>query len=336
MSEFPVATLKAIIAGSSAIDVPHLHVTSRDDAMAFAEAYGYDLRDPREAAQAASLRDEALDFLDEMLDVGRFVPGEVRAEEDVLELLLVASQPDHPHQRAVCALLRVMHTLAHCSSWFGDRYHDAIQRQVLGRFRRVLHTDDEGQLRIADVPLVRFEARARKERWSVALKLLHKPENVAADVFDYLGLRFVTRDRFDALRVVRALRTSNTIMFANIKPSRSRNTLIDTDHLEAFLALRPDASEEQLREAVDSWGPPGGDPERNPYSDAAYHSLQFTCRQRIRVTDEGGQRRHFFFPFEVQILDEDSYRRSREGFASHDEYKRRQVAAARRRVLPEQ
>ena len=88
-----------------------------------------------------------------------------------------------------------------------------------------------------------------------------------------------------------------------------------------------------LREVVDGWGPPAGDPERNRYSDAAYHSMQFTCRQRIRVTDEAGQRQHFFFPFEVQVLDEASFRISREGFASHEEYKRRQVAAAVGRVF---
>ena len=335
MPVFPVATLKSIIAGSSAIDVPSLHVTTRDDARAFAEAYGYDLRDPREAAQAASLRDEALDFLDEMLEVGDAIPPAVRGQEDVLELLLLASKPTHPHQRAVCALLRVMHTLAHCSSWFGDRYHSTIQRQVLSRFERFLSTGDDGRLRIDEVPLVRFEARARKERWSVALKMLHKPENVAADIFDYMGLRFVTHDRFDALLVIRALRLRNIIMFANVKPSRSRNTLFDLHRLEAFLLEHPDASLEALRDAVEGWGPPPGDPQRNPYSDAAYHSVQFTCRQRIRVTDELGQRQHFFFPFEIQILDQASFERSREGFASHDEYKRRQVAAATRRVLPD-
>lgn len=334
MPAFPIATLKSIIAGSSAIDVPQLHVATRDDAQAFVESYGYDLRDPREAAQLAGLRDEALDFLDEMLLVGDAIPGEVRATEDILELLLVASDRSHPHQRAVCALLRVMHTLAHCSSWFGDRYHATIQRQVLARFERHIRTDAAGQLHLDDVPLVRFEARARKERWSVALKLLHKAENVAADVFDYLGIRFITADRFDALRVVRALRRRHIIMFANVKPSRSRNTLVDLERLEALLGAEPDAGDDRVRDVVDSWGPPPGDPRRNRYSDAAYHSMQFTCRQRIRVTDEAGQRQHFFFPFEVQVLDEASFRISREGFASHDEYKRRQVIAAVGRVLP--
>jgi uncharacterized protein (TIGR04562 family) len=335
MSEpmFPFHTLRSIIAGTSAIDVPHLTVRNLDEAADFVSAYGYDLGDPHDMAQLAALRSEAVAFLDRMLDAAEEIPDAVRDEIDVLRLLRIASQPGHALQRPVCALLRVMHTLAHSSSWFADRYHDAIQRQILARVEPFLHSDASGQQFLADVPLVRFEVRARKERWSLALKLLHKAENVAADVFDYVGLRFVTRDRLDALLVVRALRSRNMIMFANVKPSRSRNTLVDLDRLEAWLEDHPEPDLEVLRAEVEAWAAPGGDPRRNRYSDAAYQSLQFTGRQRIHVKDASGRPIRFFFPFEVQILDEESFRVSREGFASHDEYKRRQVADARRRVL---
>lgn len=329
---FPFHTLRSVIAGTSAIDVPHLNVRSRQEAEGFLSAYGYDLDDPHDVAEMAALRSEAVAFLDRMLEAGDAIPDTVRDEQDVLRLIRIASDPGHKNQRAVCALLRVMHTLAHSSSWFADRFHDSIQRQVLARIEPFLR-EEAGQKYLADVPLVHFEMRARKERWSLALKLLHKAENVAADVFDYVGLRFVTRDRLDALLVVRALRTNNMIMFANVKPSRSRNTLMDLDRLETWFAANPEPDLEALRREVQTWAPPAGDPERNRYSDAAYRSLQFTCRQRIHVTDSTGRPLRFFFPFEVQILDEESYRISREGFASHDEYKRRQVADARRRVL---
>ncbi len=329
---FPFHTLRSIISGTSAIDVPHLHVRDREEAARFLDAYGFELHDPHDLAELSALRSEAIAFLDIMLQAGEHIPDAVRDEHSVLELLLIASRPGDPLQLPVCALLRVMHTLAHSSSWFADRYHDAIQRQIQARIEPFLETRG-GQLFLADVPLTRFEIRARKERWSLALKLLHKAENVAADVFDYVGLRFVTPDRLDALLAVRALRSRNIIMFANVKPSRSRNTLIDLDRLEAWMEQRPEPDLDELRAEVDAWVSPAGDPKRNRYSDAAYHSLQFTCRQRIHVTDETGRPIRFFFPFEVQILDEASYQLSREGFASHDEYKRRQVADARRRVL---
>jgi len=330
---FPFHTLRSIIAGTSAIDVPRLEVRDRAQAAAFVSAYGYDLEDAHDVAQLAALRSEAVAFLDRMLDAAEHVPDAVRDEHDVSRLLRIASEPDHANQRAVCALLRVMHTLAHSSSWFADQYHDAIQRQILARVEPFLRTGADGQKYLAEVPLVGFEVRARKERWSLALKLLHKAENVAADIFDYVGLRFVTRDRLDALLVVRTLRMENMIMFANVKPSRSRNTLVDLDRLEAWMEAHPDPDLDVLRAEVEAWPPPAGDPKRNRYSDAAYRSLQFTGRQRIHVTDSAGRPLRFFFPFEVQILDEASFRVSREGFASHDEYKQRQVVVARRRVL---
>jgi uncharacterized protein (TIGR04562 family) len=41
----------------------------------------------------------------------------------------------------------------------------------------------------------------------------------------------------------------------------------------------------------------------------------------------------FFFPYEIQILDADSFEEARSGRASHDDYRERQREAVRRRVL---
>jgi len=181
--------------------------------------------------------------------------------------------------------------------------------------------------------------------FSVAMKLLHKVENVAEDIFDRVGVRFITHERLDTLLVVKYLREHNVFMFANIKPSRSRNTLIDIGWLEDLMAgldgeveagsMTEDERMEVLREAVASHAHLA-EPSTslNPYSAASYHAVQFTCRQMIRVPDDTGRCEiRFFFPFEVQILDEESYRRSRSGYAAHDLYKQRQRKAVRDRVL---
>jgi uncharacterized protein (TIGR04562 family) len=42
----------------------------------------------------------------------------------------------------------------------------------------------------------------------------------------------------------------------------------------------------------------------------------------------------FFFPFEIQLMDRKSFLDTREGLASHDEYKKRQKQAIRERVFP--
>jgi uncharacterized protein (TIGR04562 family) len=147
--------------------------------------------------------------------------------------------------------------------------------------------------------------------------------------------------------VVQYLRQKNVVMFANIKPSRSRNTLIDINWLRDEIdrldrgeeALERSQRVKRLREslAVRPF-PSSNQPFTNRFSSVDYHSIQFTCRQQIRVRDmladerQGGEMR-FFFPFEVQVLDAESYQMSRDGLASHEVYKRRQRREVQRRVM---
>jgi uncharacterized protein (TIGR04562 family) len=49
----------------------------------------------------------------------------------------------------------------------------------------------------------------------------------------------------------------------------------------------------------------------------------------------GGDEEFAFFPFEIQIMDRQSWENNTHGKASHSRYKRSQIRAARRRVLNE-
>ena len=40
-----------------------------------------------------------------------------------------------------------------------------------------------------------------------------------------------------------------------------------------------------------------------------------------------------FFPFEIQIIDQDTYQQNQLGSANHDRYKQSQIRSARRRAL---
>jgi uncharacterized protein (TIGR04562 family) len=331
---FNLETLRAMVGGRSAIDVARLQVADLAEAERFLDCYGYQWSDPEERAEIEDIRSASLAFLaNVLLDDGEVVAREVADEVDVRKLLLVVSgtaPAPREQRRWACALLRVMHTVAHARSDLAEHYAEPIEAQILGRFREHLREADGG-LMLGDIPLVHYETRARKPLESVVLKLLHKPENVAADIFDRIGVRFVTRSRMDALKVVRFLRRNNVVMFANTKPSRSKNTLVDLDELER--AMRVTVDPDTLAAAMQRWPYPerdaGGE---NPHS-RDYHAIQFTARQRVRVRDGNGQIFRFFFPFEVQVLDEASFVESRAGFSSHDEYKSRQRSAARRRVL---
>jgi uncharacterized protein (TIGR04562 family) len=221
--------------------------------------------------------------------------------------------------------------------------------QVLDRFAPSL-SDIDGTVYLGEegetIPLHTFLIKHRKSVSSVVMKLLHKVENVATDIFDRIGVRIVTQSRFDALLVVRFLRRSHIVAFANIKASRSRNSLIDLDWLKKALdevdGLVADgklpASERLnwLREACED-SPSPSSAHNNPHSSQDYRALQFTCRQLIRVPGDRlgqpGETLRFFFPYEVQVLDKKSYEATRSGRASHTDYKRRQRSTVRRRIL---
>jgi uncharacterized protein (TIGR04562 family) len=347
--KFPWETLRSIIGGLSAIDVPRLHCATAEEAEQFLEGYGFDWGRTGHRLELEDLRTEAIRFIEEqLLEEDEAIPAEIREQADPRQLLCWASSSEPtPRQRWSCALLRVAHTLAHSRSYFNDKYGDEIRRQIFERFEPHLRMSDDGLMLGSDEPiaLVDFEVKPTKPVQSVAMKLLHKVENVAEDIFDRVGVRFITEERFDALLVVRYLREKNVFMFANVKPSRSRNTLIDLDWLQELMAgLDQEITEgnipeherlEVLRAAVREHqypGPPA--PSYNPYSAASYHALQFTCRQMIRVPDDTGRGEiRFFFPFEVQILDEESYQLSRSGYAAHHLYKARQRDAVRDRVF---
>lgn len=324
---FPPHTLHAIIGGTSGLDVPRLLLEDEAQAGAFLDAYGLTWRSHDERDEVGAIRTEALAFLrDYLLDPGEEVPRQLRETTDARQLLLFASGPlDDPLQNWSCALLRVMHTLAHCGSHLERLYGSDIRDQILARFRPHLRPDEDIATSLGgEIPLAGFEMKQGKSRRSTLLKLLHKSENVASDVFDRVGVRFVTFSRVDALRVVRYLRVHNVIIFANIKPTRSRNSLIDLAQID--LANLGDAQVAAMSD--DDLPYPGAPDPDNPFSSVSYRSIQFTCRQLIRSR---GAR--FFFPFEVQILDIESYEASRSGLASHAEYKKRQRDAGRHRVL---
>ncbi len=378
--QFPWETLKAIIGGESAIDVPRLQVYSLQEASDFLANYGFRCSVPLHNEEMERIRKEAIEFLESKLlkdEPSLSIPPEIRGQTDVRQLLLWASSKKRDdHQRWTCTLLRLMHTIAHGPSHFDEQFGEQIRSQILQRYAPHLHKTDNGEV-LGDgedsIPLVMFEIKRAKPKHSLIMKLLHKPENVAADVFDHIGVRFVTRDRYDALLVVRYLRSHNVFMFANVKPSRSRNTLIDLDWLrEQTQRLQertpPDPYEESgmvraLRLALEAMPYPGP-PEKssNPFSSRRYHSMQFTCRQMIRIQNpyatsvvakmealpseselelqqvllqdlEREKEIRFFFPYEIQIMDRKSYEQSRYGMAAHSKYKRRQLESVKRRVL---
>ncbi len=394
--DFRWDVLDVIISGKSTIDSPTgFPIQSSDEANRFVLSYGYDLENPIESAELMGNYREALTFIRKNFlqpenpeGLRLEVPRKILELTDVRDLFLMGGHllPGQANDTAgaylrywACAILKVMHTIAHIDKDLRTPYFSDIQQQIFDRFYKVIHRDSDGQLYLGDtgsdpmrVDLIAFETKPKKSRDSIILKLLHKPENVAEDIFDRVGIRFTTKSTFDALRVVKFLKDRMIVMPPNIKPSRSRNTLVDVDAFRDTLPTLLSRAEQGeldeaslVRELETAAHPPRVNPD-NPHSSEFYRAIQFTCRQLIKlrnplfedikelkaVTKSKGikdedllravdridlkhiQREvRFFYPFEVQVVDQLSAEENEKGRSAHSAYKKAQVQTAQKRVM---
>jgi uncharacterized protein (TIGR04562 family) len=393
--DFRTDVLDIIINGKSSIDsTTGFQIRSLEEADRFVQSYGYDLENPIEKAEILGNFHEALNFIrknflipDNPDGLKLDIPRKILEITDIRDLFLMANSY-YPGQIAdqaglflcnwACSILKVMHTIAHIDKDLRTSYFADIQKQIFDRFYKLIHRDGEGNLFLGEkeddpfrVNLVAFETKPKKARDSVILKLLHKPENVAEDIFDQVGIRFITWTPLGALRVIKYLKDKMIIIVPNIKPSRSRNTLIQIEDFRAKMgdllgqADRQEIDEERLLVALENAAhPPHVNPE-NPHSSEFYRAIQFTCRQLIKLrnplftdlkelkaisrskpiddhllkTIERIDLTHiqkeirFFYPFEIQVVDKRSAEENEKGRSAHSEYKKAQVQTALKRVM---
>ncbi len=393
--DFKSEILDIIVSGTSAIDsLTAFQVKDLEEADLFIRSYGYDLDNPIERAEVHGNFHEALNFIRKYFlypenpdGLKLEIPRKIIELADIRDLLLMVGLnypgqgTDHhgqQQQQWACSILKVMHTIGHIDKDVRSSYFADIQKQIFDRFYKMIHRDSEGDLFLGDglkdplkISLSAFETKPKKSRASIVLKLLHKPGNVAEDIFDRVGIRFVTQDPIECLRIVKYLKDKMIIMPPNIKPSRSRNTLVNIESLrlvlEKYLGLaeQKEISEETLRSKLEhAFIPQQGDKE-NPHTSEHYRSLQFTCRQLIKlqnplytdikdlktvakssqISDDVHKAidridlKHiqreirFFYPYEVQIVDKRSAEENEKGKSAHSEYKRAQIQTALKRVM---
>lgn len=336
------ATLGAIVSGGSAIDLPRLEITEESGARSFLTGYGLDPEQEGDRAELAKILRLARTFIEEVL-----LPWHALTEipsqlpDRPVDLLLSASRITDPMRAWSCSMLRVCHAVAHALFLPGrDKVTNALA-QVESRFREHLNEED-GRPYLGDLPLHSIRFKSGKPWNSLLMKLLCKKDNVAEEIYDHLGVRIITRSKVEALEVVRYLRDHHLVPFPNVKPSRSTNSLLDLEGLQARHVqlwqeledgrIDPATYLARLEEFASQPFLPV-DRRRNPFSDPDRRALQFTARVLIRHETQGSVER-FFFPFEVQILDKTSWEAGLRGRASHEEYRARQREDARRRVFP--
>ncbi|NBX91897.1 MAG: TIGR04552 family protein [Proteobacteria bacterium] len=223
------------------------------------------------------------------------------------------------------------------------------------------------------IKLLFFKKKERKDKSREMIKLLHKAESVVEEIYDRVGIRLVTETKLEALRAVTLLIEKNIISLPNIRPARSRNRLIDiqrlkfeleriSTHLKKTTETQPYVKKMIARLESRIGTKRLGRSLLNPHSSEHYRAIQFTCRELVRVPNPQNKiyqaiQSHFesipggsqllqelfpstppthdfgFFPYEVQVMDVKAYADSVFGKSNHEEYRRKQLDAARRRVF---
>lgn len=383
---FNWGAMEVLIGGKSSIDLTELEMRDLTDSTEFLRYYGYDPENPTDAKKMHSVICESWNFIEKYLmpaewSAGRRPPDDLLMADDARVILLAASDRRAEgalRQAWACAVLRVMHTLAHIDGVAKFADVEAARTQIMNRFLKCIFRNAEGQLcfgsRELSVQLDRIEWKLRKSRESIVLKLLHKKANVAETIYDLLGIRIITKNLSDVMVVVKFLREFHMVSFPNCNPARARNSLIDIEGFKHNVDMLREMLEEGRIQPHEFTNillgltkPISLGNHSNPHSAKDYRAVQLTCRQMIRYPNPTLQWREKlarfveeghgdalmvgickdillmsnsdekmiegFFPFELQVMDEESAASNTIGDASHDRYKQSQVKAARRRVL---
>lgn len=361
---FDASILSSVVGGRSVIDIPALNIDTLDAADSFLLSYGFDLSKEKDVEKLIHYHRRALVLMVQKLGIVETDIPEIFRDlkklGDIRNLLIFASHKDPDHQeiqRWACAMIRCMHVFVHAENDLFSTFSEEIQSQILTPFQECIRHDgtthrtflkglDRGGLDGADpIELLGFEIKPFKTSSSTVIKLLAKPDALAMKIFDKLGVRFITRNLFDCYQVVRFLVRENIVSFPHIMPDQSSNNLYP---LDVFMQVCDELSqsmmildEQIIQDAFDKKLADLGDGvkflrKENYFSGEDYKFIKFIARKLIRIKPQGGKEAFsFFYPFEVQIMDQSAHKKILSGPSEHQAYKERQRVAARKRLFPE-
>lgn len=280
------------------------NITNLDKIKDFLIGYGLNPQDPVIKAELFGNLQESIQFVkryflregnSDGLDLN--IPPSILGVVDIESFFLMATfHSDSNEQKREEALwaeiiLKIMHIILHIDKDLRGEYFNDIQMQVFDKFYKHIVREEEklflGNAGEEKIEIFNFETKSKKSRDSIILKLLHKSDSVSEELFDRIGVRIVTKNRFDILRVLRYLVEENVVVPHNIKSSRSFNTIFNlekfNDSYMPFLkeALEKNLTEEEFLEKAEEMvrDCPVEDKEsRNSSSLDKYQSIQFTGR----------------------------------------------------------
>ncbi|MEI8254901.1 MAG: TIGR04552 family protein [Deltaproteobacteria bacterium] len=334
VDQFTLADLEAIrvvLRGGSVIDWHRLNFRDDADIAEFLRTHEFDIENDRDLRRIEEVKLEAIDYLRRNFEFP--IPASIE-DAEALELFRLASSKGHK-QVCACIVLKAMHIIHHLQGrelLFMLPLSDAqVFRLVEEKVFRVV-----GGMLAAGLPIVEFLG-GRKNRDSLYTKLLSKSETIAAQIYDKLRFRIVTRTRDDLFPVMNLL-SRRLFPYNYAIPGQSTNTLVD---FPAYCRQHPQL-EEMLQYAqggaLDDSASAFTD---NVFSAKSYRVIHFVVDLPVRVPAEviaaagpnASALGHVIFALvEFQIVDQATDATNEMGDASHARYKERQRLAVMDRL----
>jgi len=332
LEDFTLADLEAvrlILRGDSVIDWHRLNFKTPDQIRAFMLAQELTPGDVADDARISHLKVEAIGYLRRHLEYPIPKPVERASVE---ELLAMASGTGH-RQMCACTILKCMHIIHHLEG-----------RELLFMLplsdQEVFHVVEEkvyrviGSMLAGGFPITEFVG-GRKNKDSLYTKLLSKQETVAAQIYDKLRFRIVTRSQADIFPVIQYL-SQKLFPFNYIVPGQSINSIFPFKHYcLAQPHLAPMLGEMQAGQDDDYT------PTNNTFTAEEYRIIHFIVDMPVRLPRRILDRAPpaaanlgsiIFVICEFQVIDRDTEAANERGEASHDRYKERQRKAVMRRL----
>ncbi len=332
LEEFSLAdleSLRLILRGDSVIDWRRLDFTAQEQVHEFLRAQELRPESAPDRARMEHVKSEAIGYLRRQFDYP--IPRPVE-RATVPELMLLAAGRGH---RAMCActILKCMHIIHHLDGrellFLLPMSNQEVFHIVEEKVYRVI-----GGMLAGSFPIVEFVG-GRKNKDSLITKLMSKQETIAAQIFDKLRFRIVTRSRDDILPVLQYL-TRRLFPFNYIVPGQSTNSVFSFHGAIEKTPLKPLLAQMQTHGESEDFTL-----NDNQFSADSYRIIHFVVDMPVRLPKRildkappgAAQLGDIIFVIcEFQIVDRDTETHNEIGDASHSAYKERQKKAVMRRL----
>jgi uncharacterized protein (TIGR04552 family) len=318
-----VEAVRLLLRGSSVIDWHRLAFSDAAEVDRFLRLHEFDPDNADDMDRLEELRADAVEYLTRNFSYR--IPDDVAHGMPARDLFLLASSRGKK-QTYACIVLKVMHVTHHLAGRELLFKLPVSDDEVFGFVEaKVVKVVEE--IRAAGYPIVEF-AWSRKERDSVVTKLLAKKATIAADVFDKLRFRLITRSLEELPPVLHEL-MHRLVPFNYVIPGQTVNAILP---FRRFLDIAPAYARfsDQLQLDLDTEETEDGG--QNEFSGPTYRVINFVADLPVRIDqllnrmpgEENELGAVIFVLTEFQIMDAETARANEAGENSHARYKARQ------------